>query len=80
MKCYACFDEVVSERVMGLCDSEDEAFKLVGYNILSSLLTTLNYEKLKDYIDEFFAYFTEGIEAETYPLKQTSVFGLGLLC
>ncbi|KAL4467040.1 hypothetical protein ABPG74_010637 [Tetrahymena malaccensis] len=77
---YQCFDEIICERVLGLCDSEDENFKLVGYNIISNLISILGYEKLKDYIEEIFAYLTEGIEAQMYSLKQTSVYGLGLLC
>lgn len=65
---------------MGLCESEDERFKLVGFNVLSNILGIYPYEKLKDYMEEYLAYFTEGVSSKSYPLRQTSVFGIGMLC
>ena len=43
-------------------------------------MCVLGYDKIKDYIEDYLAYLLEGIEEELYGLKQTSVYGLGLLC
>lgn len=64
-----CFDDIICERIMGLCESEDERFKLVGFNVLSNLLGIYGYEKLKDYMEEYLAYMTEGVNAKSYALR-----------
>lgn len=51
---------------MGLCESEDERFKLVGMNILAQILklfSNFDFEKVQDTLSEWYAYFFEGIEA-----------------
>ena len=51
---------------MGLCESEDERFKLVGMNILAqtvNLFSNFEFEKIQDQLGEWYAYFFEGIEA-----------------
>ena len=68
---------------MGLCESEDERFKLAGMNILAQILklfSNFEFEKIQDKLGEWYAYFFEGIEAKSYSLKQTSVYALGVLC